>query len=185
MVINMTEISKFHLVLKGEGINIDKKDISEDLAAKIVRLVMPLSAIGGAGAGAEEERHKPSEELGGTSLTPKQFMAQKLPKSDIERITCLAYYLTHYKNTPQFKTVDLTHLNTDAAQPRLSNASFAARNAVNNQYLAPAGGGRKQIAPRGEAVVKALPDRTAVAAALKSYPAHSRHKTPKKRKAKS
>lgn len=183
----MAEISKFHLVLKGEGINIDKKDISGDLAAKIVRLVMPLSAVGGTGtgAGAEEEHHQSSEEFRGTSLTPKQFMAQKQPKSDIERITCLAYYLTHFKNTPQFKTVDLTHLNTDAAQPKLSNASFAARNAVTNQYLAPAGGGKKQIAPRGEAVVKALPDRTAVAAALKSHPVHGRHRTPKKRKANS
>ena len=68
---------------------------------------------------------------------------------------------------------------------KLSNASFAARNAVNNQYLAPAGGGKKQISPRGEAIVKALPDRIAVAAALKSYPVRSRHKTPRKHKAKS
>lgn len=51
------------------------------------------------------------------SLTAKSFLAQKDPKTDAERITCLAYYLTHYKATPRFKTKALAAANIDAAQP--------------------------------------------------------------------
>jgi hypothetical protein len=110
-----------------------------------------------------------------TELTPKQFMAQKKPKTDGERITCLAFYLTNYRQTQQFKTKDLTDLNTkEAAGPRFSNAAAAANNAMRDQYLAPAGGGQKQITIRGEALVNALPDREKVAAAMQEHPARRR-----------
>jgi hypothetical protein len=77
----------------------------------------------------------------------------------------------------------LIDLNTEAAQPKMSNASVAARNAVQNQYLSLAGGGRKQITARGEAVVKALPDRDKVKSALEGHRVRKRRK-PRARKAK-
>src|SRR5687767_3371055 len=40
------------------------------------------------------------------SMSPKAFLAQKKPQTDIERIACLAYYLTHYIEMPHFKTID-------------------------------------------------------------------------------
>src|SRR4029077_5280415 len=52
-----------------------------------------------------------------TSMSPKDFLNEKLPKTDVERMACLAYYLTHYRSTPHFKTLDISLINTEAAQP--------------------------------------------------------------------
>src|SRR5258705_835088 len=41
---------------------------------------------------------------GATSLSAKEFLAEKRPKTDVERVACLAYYLTHFRETPEFKT---------------------------------------------------------------------------------
>jgi hypothetical protein len=64
------------------------------------------------------------------SPTPKEFMLEKQPSTDVERIACLAYFLTHYRNTPHFKTLDLAKLNTEAAQPKFSNTAYSANNAA-------------------------------------------------------
>lgn len=116
----------------------------------------------------------PPGDLSGTGLTPKQFMKMKKPKSDAERITCLAYYLTHQRSTAQYKTKDLTTLNTEAAGSPFSNAAVAVNNAALSVYLAAAGDGTKQITARGEALVEALPDREKVTAALDENPARKR-----------
>ncbi len=91
-------------------------------------------------------------------------------------MTCLGYYLTHYKKTAQFKAKSLVALNSEAAQPPFSNASVAVDNASKSQYLTQAGGGDKQITARGEALVEALPDRGAVKSALEANPLVRRHK---------
>src|SRR3989442_828873 len=62
------------------------------------------------------------------TISPKEFIRDKHPVTDADRVTCLAYYLTHYRDTPQFKTIDISTLNTEAAQPKLSNASVAVDN---------------------------------------------------------
>lgn len=101
---------------------------------------------------------------GGATPTPKEFMRAKEPKSDVHRVACLAYYLTNYRDTQQFKSADLSALNTEAAGPKI-NMSRAANNAMNqNRYLASAGGGRKQITALGEDVANALPNQEAVKA---------------------
>ena len=92
---------------------------------------------------------------------PKAFLKEKGPKTDVERIACLAYYLANYRDAPFFKTQDLTKLNTEAAQPRFSNPSFAAANAVKAGYLAAGTKGQRQISAFGEEFVSALPDRDA------------------------
>ncbi|MGH7510023.1 MAG: hypothetical protein ACREMZ_11180 [Gemmatimonadales bacterium] len=97
-----------------------------------------------------------------SSMTPKQFMDQKRPKRHIDRIACLAYYLTHNKGTPQYKTVDLTALNTEARQPRFTSASVHVENAVKADLLTSVGKGMKAITSRGEALVEALPDQARV-----------------------
>src|SRR5205823_1146883 len=89
--------------------------------------------------------------------SPKEFMLQKQPKTDVERIACLAYYLTHFRETPYFKTIDLSTLNTEGAQPKFSNAGYATQNALNTGYLAPASKGQRQISAAGEQFVQALP----------------------------
>ena len=92
-------------------------------------------------------------------LPPKEFMFQKQPRTDIERIACLAYYLTHYRDTRQFKTIDLSKLNTEAAQIKFSNTAFAVVNATNAGFLVAAERGSKQLSAIGELYVEALPDR--------------------------
>lgn len=106
----------------------------------------------------------------GAPLDPKVFMTSKRPQNINERITCLAYFLTHFRDMKQFKTVDLTKLNTEASQPKISNPTYYARDAADAQFLSLAGGGKKQITARGEALVEALPDRAAVTAALENHP---------------
>lgn len=96
-------------------------------------------------------------------ISPKQFMAQKKPTTEVEQIVCLAYYLTHFRDQPSFKTIELTKLNTEAATPKISNPTRSVDNATKqNFYLAAAGNGKKQITSFGEDIVKALPDREKV-----------------------
>jgi hypothetical protein len=106
-----------------------------------------------------------SEDL---DLSPKDFMLQKQPHSDVERIACLAYYLTHYRNMPHFHTLDLSKLNTEAAQPKFANAAWASANALKRGYLANAPKDTRQISAAGEQFVNALPDRDAARKVMES-----------------
>ncbi len=109
----------------------------------------------------------PGSSNGSTELgTPKEFLAAKSPATEMDRIAVLAYYLTHAQGVPHFNTKELNKLNVEAAQPRLSNASYAVSNATKKAgYLTAAPGGLKQITARGEALVANLPDRAAAKAA--------------------
>jgi hypothetical protein len=91
-------------------------------------------------------------------LSPKQFLFQKQPRTDVDRVACLAYYLTHYRDSKHFKTIDISQLNTEAAQVKFSNTAYAVVNAVNAGLLASAGQGFKQLSAMGERYVEALPD---------------------------
>src|SRR5258708_3272898 len=79
-------------------------------------------------------------------------------RKDVERVACLAFYLTHYRETPEFTTLDISKINTEAAQRKLANATVAVNNASQYGYLVPAGKGMKQISASGERYVQALPD---------------------------
>ncbi len=99
---------------------------------------------------------------------PKAFLKDKGPNTDVERVACLAFYLTHFRDTPHFKTQDLSKLNTEAAQPKFSNASTTAANAMKTGYLAQAPQGHRQISAFGEEFVSALPDRDAAKKVIRS-----------------
>ncbi|MBN8586097.1 MAG: hypothetical protein J0M37_13485 [Ignavibacteria bacterium] len=93
------------------------------------------------------------------TIGPKQFILEKNPSTDVERVACLAYYLTHYRNQPHFKTLDISMLNTEAAQRKFSNAAISVDNATSRGYLVPVGKGMKQLSAIGELYVQALPDK--------------------------
>jgi hypothetical protein len=180
------EDTPYKLTLKGPGHTLDRA-VDEATALQIVSLVMGGSA-GGLDKGTElgassslKHTGPPSGADGASTSTPKAFMATKRPQSDVQRITCLAYYLTHHRDTTAFKTRDLTALNTEAAQSSFSNSAYAVTNAVNQQYLSAAGGGNKQITVRGEALVDALPDQSKVKDALANAPGRKRRKASAKR----
>jgi hypothetical protein len=147
----------YKLILKGEGLALER-DISQEMAYKIV-----VGILGG-NVSIPKEMVKVQENpaqvpLGGNVPKPEDFMVQKSPKTEIERVTCLAYYLCVYRERQQFKTKDLTELNREALQEQLTNPSAAARNATACGYLSLVGGGKKQITTKGKALVDALPDR--------------------------
>lgn len=114
------------------------------------------------------------------SISPKDFLRDKSPRTDLERIACLAYYLTHYRSLPHFKTFDLSSLNTEAAQPKLSNPTVAVDNAAKAGILVQALKGKKQLSSAGEMFVQALPDREAAKASLANFKARRRKKSPAK-----
>jgi hypothetical protein len=114
-------------------------------------------------------------------ISAKQFMLEKEPRTDVERIACLAFYLTHYADTPHFKTLDLSRLNTEAAQPKFSNAAVAVETATKMGYLVPAIRAHKQLGGAGERFVQALPDREAAKAAMNSVRSRMRRRTSGKR----
>ena len=169
------------------GVDLGSADDFEALQAVITAL-RPLASdsrnrvldaaatfLGGRGLGTLE-RQASSSALGpptartlfsqNTSMSPKEFLLQKQPKTDVERMACLGYYLTHYLDQPHFKTLDLSKLNTEAAQPKFSNAAQSANNAVKTGYLVPSTRGNRQLSASGEQFVLALPDRDAARAAM-------------------
>jgi hypothetical protein len=168
---------KFHVTLGGEGIKVDK-DVAADVARRIMNIVL----------GGEDHRAGPGDDSAGAGprdasatstekLTAKAFMAAKRPGTDVERVTCLAFYLTHTLGTPTFQTRDISKLNADAHQPKLANPTVATNNASRQRYLTPAGGGKKRITTLGEEVVRALPDRAAVNQVLASQPGGRRKRS--------
>jgi hypothetical protein len=127
-------------------------------------------------SGTQSERTAQSLFSDDTAMSPKDFLLEKQPRTDVERIACLAYYLTHYRATPHFKTIDLSILNTEAAQPKFSNSANSSNNAVTRGYLVPTSKGQRQLSAIGERFVRALPDREAAKAAFDSVRRRSRAK---------
>ena len=91
-------------------------------------------------------------------ISPKDFLIQKQPRSEVDRVICIAYYLTHYRDMPDFQTTDVNRLNTEAAQIKLSKPSQIVTNATHDGLLATAPGGMKKLSAVGERYVEALPD---------------------------
>ena len=126
--------------------------------------------VGLANAGAARtagERSPPDVHIGPREPpSPKDFLLQKQPNTDVERVACLAYYLTHYRSTQHFKTGDIRTLNTEAAQNAFANASSAVSNAQQGGFLAPVSRGMRQLSAQGERYVDELPDQAAAKAVM-------------------
>ncbi len=123
----------------------------------------------------------PAGSVGG--LSPKEFMRSKAPKSDVDRVACLAFYLTHGRQTASYAARELSAINTESAGPRV-NMSRAVDNATKQSgYLTSAGKGKKQITTHGEDVVNALPDYEKVKVILAAGQVTARKKRAKKKRA--
>lgn len=157
------DASGYKLQLNGPGITVSRP-VGAGIAQQILALVMGEGVLDSPGSLAG---HGPTK---ADASSPKAFMTSKRPTTDIEKVVCLAYFLSHQRRVQGFKTKELTELNIEAAQPRLSNPSATARNAVSDGFLSLLGGGQKQITTRGEALVEALPDRDKVKGVLAEHP---------------
>lgn len=148
------------------------RNVEDDARERIIKAVATFYDIGVSRLARNEHTLLPHAENSGhvtasrepqfsehSELSPKQFLEQRQPRSDVERVACLAYYLAHYRDIPHFKTVDISKLNTEAAQFKFSNAALAVNNAAWRGLLTSAGKGHKQISALGERYVAALPDR--------------------------
>jgi hypothetical protein len=109
------------------------------------------------------------------TASAKDFIMEKRPQTDVEKVACLAYFLSHYRGTENFKTLDISKLNTEAAQIKLSNAAQAVENAAKAGFVISSSKGHKKISALGEIYVQALPDRVAARAAIA-------HAKPKRRR---
>lgn len=155
------------------------KSLDEESQARVLSSVQAFLGVGGR---AKLEQHGVLHDIPeqafpfasqGTfsedrTMSPKEFVRNKDPSSDVERVACLAYYLAHYRGTPHFKTVDISALNIEAAQPKFSNASVSVENARARSLLVPSTKGNKQLSALGEKFVELLPDREAARAAIAS-----------------
>jgi hypothetical protein len=107
---------------------------------------------------------------------PKEFIVQKRPKNNAERIACLGFYLTHYRGMTSFSAREISTINTEAALSKMLNLSRDIDNTDRTSgYIVSAGSRLKQMTSRGEELVRALPNRDAVKLALESHP-HRRRK---------
>lgn len=102
--------------------------------------------------------------------SPKDFIFGKEPQTDVDRIACLAYYLSNHRKTRYFKTADINVLNTEAAGRKFSNPASSFKNAVIAGYLVDSTEkGSKQLSPFGEQYVKALPNRQQAKVVIEQY----------------
>lgn len=150
------------------------RDLDADTRRRVVSAALTLcgdspsatSVVGAGTTGGSSLLRQPSF-LEREDLSPKEFVRAKGPSTDIERVACLGYYLTHYRDTPHFRTLDISRLNTEAAQIKFANAAQAMKNASKAGLLATAGKrGLKQLSAAGEEYVVSLPDRDLAKKAL-------------------
>jgi hypothetical protein len=137
-------------------------------------------ALGTTGIGAIAPTAIPGQP--GSNAHARSFLRTRAPKNTVQQVACLAFYLTHFRNTPHFKTKDISIMNTDAGGPRIGNPSQAVENAAKQSgYLSPAGSGKKQLSALGEDVVNALPNQDNVKAAEAATPRKKRKSSRKTR----
>jgi hypothetical protein len=100
----------------------------------------------------------------------KNFMIQKRPLNNYERVACLTYYLEKFKDMPDVGAKDIVDANTEARLQRMSNPAVFIKHATHTYgYLNSISKGRLVLSSKGEAVVEALPDRDEVGKALTNF----------------
>jgi hypothetical protein len=171
---------KFKITIKGPGLSFDQS-VDKNGANRIMSFIMTGSALpdggggngngsGGVGAGSASGANL-------SGLNPKQFVAQKKPKTQYERIACLGYFLHTVRKIAEFGAGEMKAINKEAAQqPILNLPQIMGDTSGKYGFLSAAGGGKKQMTVLGDAVVEGLPDREAVKVAM------AEHRTGNKRK---
>ncbi len=113
-----------------------------------------------------------------------RFLQRKAPQDIYQNVACLAYFLTHDGNQPEFSTADLTTASQDARYRRIGNMAQAVKDTERRKHFLMAGRARgaKQLSTLGEQVVEALPDQQKVEQIIESW--KPRRKRGRKKKGK-
>lgn len=156
----------------------------DDSRVRIYRTVGTFFRFDGVDPRREPETETPGTPPGrsrephfSTAPEPKDFLFEKQPTSTVERVACLAYYLKYYREHAHFKTTDISKLNSEAAQVKLSNSSAALNDAVRYGLLTAVADGKKQLTVLGEKYVEALPDH----ATARKFRSRMRPRRPRKK----
>jgi len=160
--------------------------------AALDKLALSVGGFDGRDSSAHESDHAGGNGTGsrprgggGGSPSASEFYRSKRPKTDAQKIACLAYYLTHHKNTHEFKTADLQVTETESKAPKITNLPRAVDNASRSaRVLTSTTAGLKQITTHGEDVVNALPDQEAVKEVLRAQKPTKRRKRKSNKKVK-
>lgn len=84
------------------------------------------------------------------------FLKGKQPRTDVERVVCLAYCLTEFCGLAEVASSDITRLNNEIGLPRLSNPSFAIRKARSRGLLSETERLRLTLTPEAMSVISGL-----------------------------
>lgn len=140
----------------------------------------PRSTALQAQRGTESSADDDGEDTALDSLSPKTFLMEKNPHTLVDRVVCLAYYLTVHRDQRYFKTFDISKLNSEAAQGKFSNSAQSVADSTKAGFLVVASHGNKQLSALGEQYAKALPDKEEARAVVKRMkPRRSRRKKSK------
>jgi hypothetical protein len=148
----------------------DRK-VALQLVAVSLGLAVPR-ASGGGGADDEldgddtDDEEKPKRRSGTPSA--QEFLEEKKPTSVLEEIACLAFYLAKFDETRRWKPAQIEKLGHNAGGSGFVKVSRDVSNAKAGGVVTSVGGGLWQITRDGEALVKALPDRSTAEAVLKA-----------------
>jgi hypothetical protein len=98
-----------------------------------------------------------------SSRNVRSFVRMKQPSSDVQRVACLVYFLTHTTGQQGFSAKEIGDAHTDSGASKI-NISRAVDNATRrSKYLSVRDGRQKQLTKLGEDVVAALRDQSKVA----------------------
>lgn len=94
--------------------------------------------------------------LEGAAKAASDFFATKQPRTDVERVLCLAHCLTNIFGRRTFASTDISRLNLDLGMQKFSNPSFAIRKARTRGLLSETDNGQLALTTDGIAYVEAL-----------------------------
>ena len=114
------------------------------------------------------------------TMPVSEFLVEKQPRTGTETLVCLAFYLVHYKSQEQFGIGHLRFLGSQVSDAVASFPLGDVNKARRLGYLKVSLGRESlELAPLGERLVLALPDRNAVAVVTGASVNEDRPKRPR------
>jgi len=116
--------------------------------------------LGGAGQSAT-----PGNSSTGINNSMADFVKNKKPQNEYQRVAVIAYYLEHKDRKKEFKNIEMSKANTEnARQPKISNITDVVSKARDRYKFLTKGMGKAthQLSTHGADIVEALPDEAKV-----------------------